>query len=106
MTDMASTDQQILVREVIRMRHSEPVPFDPQRPLAEAHLGAILEAAHCARTAHNMRNFEIIIVDHPTMLAALGRARGGTSEEFIRENSHHRSESFGGCGDGTLLGAR
>jgi nitroreductase len=33
-----------------------------------------------------MQNFEIIVVDDPTILAALGRVQSGTSREFLREN--------------------
>jgi nitroreductase len=72
--------------EVIRRRHSERVPFDPGHNLAELDLEAILEAARWAPTAHNMQNFEIIVVDDEERLAAIGRVRGGTSEGFIREN--------------------
>ena len=72
--------------DVIRLRHSDRSPFDPQRPLVEAHLQAILEAARWAPTAHNMQNFEIIVIDDSSVLAAIGRVHGGTSEEFIREN--------------------
>lgn len=78
--------------EVIRHRHSERVPFDPGHRLAESDLEAILEAARWAPTAHNMQNFEIIVVDDDTRLGAIGRVRGGTSEGFIREN--HAQLSF------------
>jgi nitroreductase len=74
------------VSEVIQTRHSTRVAFDPGRHLAEGDLRAILEAARWAPTAHNMQNFEIVVVDDPTTLAAIGRVRGGTSDEFIREN--------------------
>jgi nitroreductase len=86
MAQWATTEQQAAISAAIRTRHSERVPFDPQRSLAEAHLQAILEAARWAPTAHNMQNFKIIVVDDPGVLAALGRVHGGTSEEFIREN--------------------
>jgi nitroreductase len=86
MTDPASTYQQTIMREAIRTRHSERVRFDPRHPVEEAQLNAIIEAARWAPTAHNMQNFEIIVVDDPTMLAALGRVHAGTSKEFLREN--------------------
>jgi len=66
--------------------HSERVPFDPQRHPGEHDLSAILEAARWAPTAHNMQNFEIIVDDDKATLAAIGRVRGRTSEDFIREN--------------------
>ena len=72
--------------EVIRRRHSERTPFDPDHNLAESDLEAILEAARWAPTAHNMQNFEIIVVDDEARLAAIGRVRCGTSQDFIREN--------------------
>jgi nitroreductase len=74
------------ISEIIRDRHSERVPFDPDRPLAEKYLRAILEAARWAPTAHNMQNFEIIVVDDKAMLSAIGRIRAGTSKDFVREN--------------------
>ena len=86
MTALGTPDQPMWTGDVIRLRHSDRSPFDPQRPLAEAHLRAILEAARWAPTAHNMQNFEIIVVDDSSVLAAIGRVHGGTSEEFIREN--------------------
>ncbi|MGA2305504.1 MAG: nitroreductase family protein [Acidimicrobiales bacterium] len=86
MTEWVPTENPPTLSAAIRSRHSERVPFDPQRPVVEAHIQAILEAARWAPTAHNMQNFEIIVVDDPSVLAALGRVHGGTSEEFIREN--------------------
>jgi nitroreductase len=74
------------LRQIIRGRHSERGPFDPDRPPSEATLRAILEAARWAPTAHNMQNFEIVIVDDQATLAAIGRVRAGTSREFVREN--------------------
>lgn len=86
MTEPASTDQQTLMREAIRTRRSERVAFDPHHRLTETQLTTIIEAARWAPTAHNMQNFEIIVVDDPTILAALGRVHSGTSREFLREN--------------------
>jgi len=81
------------VREVIRRRHSARVPFDPGHHVAEHDVRAILEAARWAPTAHNMQNFEIIVVDDQETLAAIGRVRGSTSEAFIRENSAQLSSN-------------
>ena len=87
MTDISDTQESTGLSTVIRKRHSERVPFDPERHPGERDLSAILEAARWAPTAHNMQNFEIIIiVDDKATLAAIGRVRGGTSEDFIREN--------------------
>jgi len=40
---------------IIRSRHSERGPFDPDRAPSDADLRAILEAARWAPTAHNCR---------------------------------------------------
>jgi nitroreductase len=71
---------------IIRARHSERGAFDPKRTLSESDVRAILEALRWAPTAHNMQNFEVIVVDDAATLAAIGRVRAGTSAEFIREN--------------------
>jgi nitroreductase len=70
----------------MRARHSERVPFDPKRAPSGSDLREILEAARWAPTAHNMQNFEVIVVDDQATLAAIGRVRSGVSTEFIREN--------------------
>src|SRR5581483_6077857 len=74
------------IHEIMRDRHSTRVAFDPRRPVPEPELCAILEAARWAPTAHNMQNFEILVVDDASALAAIGRVRTTTSQEFIREN--------------------
>jgi nitroreductase len=86
MTDSSDIGEFTQLREVIRRRHSERLPFDPGHHLGESDVQAILEAARWAPTAHNMQNFEIIVVDDEATLAAIGRVSGGTSEGFIREN--------------------
>jgi nitroreductase len=72
--------------QIIRERHSQREPFDPDRRPSEVTLRAILEAARWAPTAHNMQNFEVVIVDDPAALAAIGRVRAATSRDFVREN--------------------
>ena len=72
--------------EVIRERHSARVPFEPERPIPQPHLARILEAARVAPTAHNMQNFELIVVDHRPLLAALGAIEQQVSPAFITEN--------------------
>lgn len=86
MTDSSDIGEFTQLREVIRRRHSERLPFVPGHHLGESDVQAILEAARWAPTAHNMQNFEIIVVDDEATLAAIGRVSGGTSEGFIREN--------------------
>ena len=73
--------------QIIHNRHSERVPFDPKHRPTDDDLESILEAARWVPTAHNMQNFETIVVDDTATLAAIGRVRGGgPSEEFVREN--------------------
>ena len=71
---------------VIRQRHSARVPFDPERPVSHEALAKILEAASWAPTAHNMQNYEVIVVEDPSILRRLGDLKSGLSLEFIREN--------------------
>jgi nitroreductase len=79
--------------EIIRNRHSERVRFDPLRRPPDADVHAILEAARWAPTAHNMQNFEIVVVDDAETLAEIARVHSGTSREFVRENYHQLSFS-------------
>ncbi len=51
------------VLKVIRERHSSRVPFDPNRLPSKEDLRKILEAARWTPTAHNMQNFDIVVVD-------------------------------------------
>lgn len=74
------------IMRVIRSRESARGPFDLKRPVSDRDLEQILEAGSWAPTAHNMQNFEIIAVDDPETLQALGRLRNPISMDFIREN--------------------
>lgn len=77
---------------LIRERHSERTDFDPRRRIPQADLDALLEAARWAPTAHNMQNFEIVVVDDPDKLAELGSVAATVSAEFVRE--HYAQLSF------------
>ncbi len=72
--------------EIVRERHSSRVPFDATGCVSEQDLLQILEAARWAPTAHNMQNFEIILIDDKATLAAVGSIRTVPSETFVREN--------------------
>ncbi|MBR7826945.1 nitroreductase family protein [Actinospica sp. MGRD01-02] len=72
--------------DLIRNRRSERGGYDPDRRPPDADIRAILEASQWAPTAHNMQNFEVIVLDDPAVLAEIGRVPGGVSAEFIREN--------------------
>jgi len=78
---------------IIEERQSARGPFDPKRSIAEHDLGQILEAARWAPTAHNMQNFEIIVVDDRKQLEAIGRIRSQISETFLLENFQQMSFS-------------
>jgi nitroreductase len=56
-------------------------------------LRRILEAARWAPTAHNMQNYEIIIIDDRKLLREVGEIKSQASEEFIRENYQQLSRS-------------
>jgi nitroreductase len=74
------------IMRVIQSRASSRMPFDMGRPVPAHDLEQILEAGRWAPTAHNMQNFEIVVVDDPAVLAALGRVSSPVSMEFVREN--------------------
>jgi nitroreductase len=72
--------------KLIQERHSVRVPFDQSRAIATGDLLQILEAARWNPTAHNMQNFEIVIVDDQTLLDKIGTIQVQLSEEFLREH--------------------
>jgi nitroreductase len=74
------------ILELIRERASARAPFDMERPVAEKDLAEVLEAARWSPTAHNMQNFEIVVVDDPETLKTIEELRRPPSETFIREN--------------------
>ncbi|HET9172747.1 MAG TPA: nitroreductase family protein [Actinospica sp.] len=77
MTDLAA---------LIRNRRSHRGVYDPRRRPPDEDVRAIIDAAQWAPTAHNMQNFEIVVIDDPAVLAEIGRVPSGVSAEFIREN--------------------
>jgi len=79
--------------ESIRDRKSWRVPFDAGRPIPKEDLAHVLEAARWTPTAHNMQNFEIVVVDDPAVLDALANVERPISETFIRENYEQLSFS-------------
>ena len=72
--------------KIIQERQSSRVPFDPNRPVSKENLQKILEAAKWTPTAHNMQNFDIIVVDDKAVLEKIGNIKSRISEEFLREN--------------------
>jgi len=74
------------ISDLIRTRQSTRVPFDPERQISRQDLSKMLEAGRWAPTAHNMQNFEIVVVDDRKHLMELGNIKSKISEEFLREN--------------------
>ncbi|HML01763.1 MAG TPA: nitroreductase family protein [Candidatus Bathyarchaeia archaeon] len=74
------------VLEIIQQRHSARVPFDPNHRVPQEALRQILEAARWAPTAHNMQNFQILLIDDKKILEKIGNIKSRVSATFIREN--------------------
>jgi len=81
------------ILNVIRKRQSTRAPFNSEHPVKEEDLRQILEAGRWAPTAHNMQNFQLIIVDDRKTLDAIERIETVVSETFIRENLQQLSFS-------------
>ncbi len=81
------------ILKLIQERYSSRAPFDPEHPLAKQDLKQILEAARWSPTAHNMQNFEIIVIDDKGVLEKIGNIKSQISEEFLRENYQQLSFS-------------
>ena len=79
--------------KLIEERHSSRVLFDPKRPVSRQAIRKILEAGRWAPTAHNMQNFEVLVIDDKEILRKIGRIESQVSEEFIRENYEQLSFS-------------
>jgi len=77
---------------LIQRRQSSRVLFDPKRKIPRSDLHKILGAARWAPTAHNMQNFEIVVVDNKKLLRKISELRSPTSLTFVREN--YRQLSF------------
>ncbi len=71
---------------MIRKRQSTRTAYDSKRPIPKEHMHQILEAARWSPTAHNMQNFEVVVVEDIEQLDALAAIKGPVSETFIREN--------------------
>jgi nitroreductase len=83
------------IQKTIRERHSTRGPFDPDRPVAKSDIKLILDAARWAPTAHNMQNFEILLVDDKERLDAIAQIPAEMSQAFLRENYEQLSFSKG-----------
>jgi nitroreductase len=79
--------------QLMRQRHSARMAFDPHRTIPPDHLRLVLEAARWAPTAHNMQNYEVIVVDDAARLGEIAAIRSEVSLLFIRENFEQLSFS-------------
>lgn len=79
--------------KLIQDRQSTRGPYDPKRIISKQDLMRILEAGRWAPTAHNMQNFEVILVDDKDLLKAIADIKSPMSEIFIRENYQQLSSS-------------
>lgn len=79
--------------KLIKRRHSARVPFGPDRRIRGRDLRKILEAAQWTPTAHNMQNFEIVIVDDKKLFTRIAKIHNPVSLAFVRENFRQMSFS-------------
>lgn len=79
--------------KIIQERQSMRSSFDSMRPLARDDLLKLLEAARWSPTAHNMQNFEMIVVDDRKLLESIGNIKNPISKIFIKENYEQLSFS-------------
>lgn len=81
------------VQRIIQERQSARVPFDPNQKVSKEDLRQILDAGRWAPTAHNMQNFDVIVVDDKEVLEIIGNVKSRISEVFLRENYEELSFS-------------
>ena len=79
--------------KLIEKRQSTRIPFNSRRQVDKRILKQIIEAARWSPTAHNMQNFEIVVVDDTKILKAIGNIKSQISEDFLRENYQQLSFS-------------
>jgi nitroreductase len=72
------------ILKLIQQRQSTRVVYYPRRPVAREELRQIIEAGRWAPTAHNMQNFEVVVVDDK-ILEKIGNVKSQVSEAFIRK---------------------
>jgi nitroreductase len=77
--------------DVMWQRHTCRATFNPTMQIREPDLERILDAARWAPTAHNLQNFEIIVVDDNQQLGAISAIRMAPAETFAHEAYHHLS---------------
>jgi len=81
------------ILKLIEDRKSTRALFNPKKLVTTDDVKKIIEASKWAPTAHNMQNFEIIVVDDKKALENLSKIKSTISEAFIRENFMQLSQS-------------
>ena len=79
--------------KLIETRESARGLFDPDRSIPKEDIEKILEAARWTPTAHNMQNFEIVVVDDKKLIAAISEMKYPPDLTFIKENYQQLSFS-------------
>ena len=79
--------------DIMWQRHTCRAAYNPAMAIREEDLQRILDAARWAPTAHNMQNYEIIVVDDKQRLAAIGSVEIPPADTFVRETYHSLSLS-------------
>jgi nitroreductase len=74
------------ILKLIEERRSTRAPFDSKHSIARDDLIQILNAGSWAPTAHNMQNFEIVVIDDKKLLEKIGNIKSQISEVFLKEN--------------------
>ncbi len=71
---------------VIKNRYSSRISFAPEHKVSRDDLHKILEAGSWAPKAHNMQNFEVVIVIDKKLIESIASAIAPTSLTFVKEN--------------------
>ena len=73
--------------EVIRQRKSQRlIAFDRKRPITKEEMKKLLDAARWAPSAHNMQNYELVVVDDGKLLEEIGNIQFHISDTWLKEN--------------------
>jgi nitroreductase len=81
------------ILEVIEKRHSDRGLFDSEKKIPKDDLEKILLAARWSPTAHNMQNFEIVVVDDKKLITLISNIKRPADLTFIKENYQQLSFS-------------
>ena len=60
---------------LMKERQSSPLIFNPDLPITKEKIEKILEAGSWAPTAHNMQNFEVVILDDKKLIRQIAEMR-------------------------------